>query len=67
MTNELRERVAKVLGWTVADTNGFGLSTLMELVREKDAKLHGELRALQQSGGHLFGPALKARSRTRSW
>lgn len=67
MTDELRERIAKVLGWSVEDTKGFGLNMLVEMVRGKDAKLHGELRRLLQSGGHFFGPPLKARSRTRSW
>lgn len=62
MTNDLRKRIAAVLGWSVEDTRGFGLSTLTELVRGKDATLHVELRKLLQTGEHLFGPRRKGRS-----
>lgn len=39
MTKELRERVAKCLGWTVEDTKGFSDMMLREVVRPKSSKL----------------------------
>lgn len=35
----LRERIAKTLGWTIEQTQQFSAQTLRELVRGKDDKL----------------------------
>lgn len=57
MTNEMRARVAQVLGWTLDDTMGFSAPTLREMVRGKDAALTAELTALIHGGGHILGSA----------
>lgn len=50
----LHERIAAVLGWSVKDTQGFSLSMLREMVREKDPQLAQETSDIIQGGGHIY-------------
>ena len=56
---ELRERIAKTLGWTVNDTKMFGLSMLATLVRDKDPELCSDIRLCVEQKLHWFGSPQK--------
>lgn len=44
----LHERIAATLDWTVAETQGFSLPTLREMVRSKSPKLAREISLVIQ-------------------
>jgi len=52
--NDLHERIAEVLGWSIADVRSFSLATLREMVREKSPKLHRQIGEVLASGAHLY-------------
>lgn len=60
-TDDIRERAAKVLGWTFTETCQFSLLMLREMVRGKDDKLAQEISDLVQSGQHIFGERIPNR------
>lgn len=49
----LHEKIAKALGWTVAETQTMSLSSLREMVRPVDANLAAEISDHIQFGWHL--------------
>lgn len=49
----LHERIAAALGWTVAETQGFSLPTLRDLVRPVSSALAGEITERLALGLHL--------------
>lgn len=51
--DQLKERIAQALGWTVAETNTFSLQTLRELVRPVSPKLAHELDLQIQGGAYI--------------
>jgi hypothetical protein len=46
----LDERIARALGWTVGEVQGFSLQSLRELVRSVDPKLAEEISRVVRSG-----------------
>jgi hypothetical protein len=61
MNEELHERIAKCLGWTVEETKQFSLQTLREMVRTKSSKLTYFIDEEIRSGRYLLGEPLKPR------
>jgi len=59
---DLHARIARDLGWSVADTYKFSLPTLRELVR--DDKLREEVTQVLVAGHHLSAAAPKRRRRS---
>jgi hypothetical protein len=57
----LHDKIAKVLGWTVADTKSMSLASLRELVRPVDLNLANELSDVIQNGGHIKGGGYASR------
>jgi hypothetical protein len=51
----MKERIAELLGWSLADVNSFSLLTLRELVRPLSPKLAHELDAVIRGGSHIIG------------
>lgn len=49
----IHERIAEVLGWTVAETKTLSLASLRELVRPLDPKLAEEIGQGIDQGRHL--------------
>lgn len=49
----LHERIARCLGWTVKDCQSFSLTTLRELVRDKDVALCAAITATIRDGRHI--------------
>ena len=49
----IHERIAAVLGWTIAETQGFSLAALRELVRPLDPKLAEEISQGIRDMNHL--------------
>ena len=54
----LHERIAVLLGWTVAEAQSFSLQTLRELVRPRSSKLAQEITDEVRSGRYILGAAL---------
>lgn len=52
--NNLHERIADALGWTVEETRGFSLAALRDLVRPVSAKLAHEITVAISSGSVLL-------------
>ncbi len=50
----LHERIAKTLGWTVAEAMSFSLPALRELVRSVNPKLAHEISECLHTGQHLL-------------
>jgi hypothetical protein len=48
------ERIARVLGWPVEETQQFSLQALRELVRPIDPKLTHELNQFIRSGAYIL-------------
>jgi hypothetical protein len=57
----LHDKIAKVLGWTVADTKSMSLASLRELVRPVDLNLANEISDVIQNGGHIKGGGYASR------
>lgn len=55
----LHERIAKALGWSVADVQSFPLATLRELVRQVSPELVREIDQLIRSGEVIRGSRYK--------
>ncbi len=51
--NPLKQRIAKALGWSMAEVNGFDLMTLRELVRRDHPKLAADITYAIRSGDYL--------------
>jgi hypothetical protein len=51
----VHDRVAKALGWSVRDTQGFSLPTLREMVRTADPALAADISLMLSSGSHIRG------------
>lgn len=51
---ELHERVAKALGWTVEETKSFSMTSLRELVRPVDTSLAATITEFVQSGRVIY-------------
>jgi len=49
----MHERIAKVLGWTVKETQSFDLHSLRELVRVLDPALAEEISNVIHQGWHI--------------
>lgn len=54
MTERLRERIAKALGWTVEDTRSYSFYTLREIIRPVSPKLTHELDVMIRSGEYII-------------
>jgi hypothetical protein len=52
----LHERIAKALGWTVKETQGFSLLALRDLVRPVDEKLAHEITLATKGTGFWVLP-----------
>lgn len=50
---DLHERIAKALGWTVKDTQGFSMPMLREMIRDKDPALAHEIAVVVREGRHI--------------
>ncbi len=59
MTPDLHERIAKALGWTVAEAQSFSFQALREMVRAVDPALTAELDAAIRSGSYIRGEPRK--------
>ena len=55
MNDPLHERIARALGWPVADTYTFSMQSLRELVRGKNPKLADEISIYIQSCLYIVG------------
>ena len=55
----MKERIAKLLGWSLADVNSFDLKSLRELVRPLSPKLTHELDVAIRSGSYIIGERLR--------
>jgi hypothetical protein len=53
MPNDLRDKIAEALGWSVKDTQGFALAALREFVRARHPKLTQEIDDVIRRGGHI--------------
>jgi len=51
---EIKERIAKVMGWSRKDVDSFSLPAMREFVKGKDEDLDHELEDAIRSGAHLF-------------
>jgi hypothetical protein len=51
---EIKERIAEVMGWSRKDVDSFSLPTMREFVKGKDVDLDHELEDAIRSGRHLF-------------
>ena len=49
----IRERIAKVLGWSIEDTRSFSLAALRDFVRPKDMQLAEDISGIIQRGEHI--------------
>jgi len=49
----LHARIARALGWTLAETQSFSLASLRALVRPVDAKLASEISEVLRTGAHI--------------
>ena len=52
--DNLHERIAETLGWTVKEAQSFSLATLREVVREKNPKLAHVISDVIQNGEHIY-------------
>jgi hypothetical protein len=52
--DDLRDRIARVLGWSAKDVDSFSLPTLRELIRPKHPQLVAEIDETLRTGAHLF-------------
>jgi hypothetical protein len=53
---ELRERIAEALGWTVHDTTTFSLPTLLAFLRPVNKELAKELEKAVENEEHVLVP-----------
>lgn len=53
---ELRERIAEALGWTVRDTTTFSLPTLLAFLRPVNKELATELAKVIENEEHVLVP-----------
>lgn len=58
---EVRDRIAELMGWTRKDVDKFSLPQLKEFVRGKDSKLDQQLVEIIDSKSHFFGEPLRGR------
>ncbi len=50
---DLHARIARALGWTVAEARSYSLAAARDLVRFVDAPLAAEISAVIQAGAHI--------------
>ena len=55
------ERVAELLGWTVAECRTFSLQMLREIIRDKDRKLADDISAVLYGEHHVLETVRKPR------
>lgn len=50
---DIHERIARALGWSLADVRSFSLPSLREIVRPVSPKLADEITRIIRTGEHL--------------
>lgn len=58
----MKERIAKLLGWSLAEVNSMSLHALREHVRPLSPKLAAMLTEEMRSGRYIVGPKVDFRS-----
>jgi len=53
---QIKERIAKVMGWSRKEVDSFSLPTMREFVRGKDEELDKALLDVIETKSHLFTP-----------